>query len=202
MKKGKLIVFEGIDGAGTTTHSKRLVERLNDTGIPAKWTSQPRGDSPTGRYIREVFEGKHGPLPPWQEMAMLFQADREGSYLQIQKWLDEGLIVVSDRYWHSGVAYQGVSAGADQQVAEELIRSLNEKKICPDLLGVLDVPVAVGLSRKNKAPDLFEKGDFLERVRASYHRHWAPFLLSTENSTTSETAALVWERVQVLLNGS
>src|SRR5690606_1863349 len=121
-----LIVFEGLDGAGTTSHSQALVRRLRPK-YSVSWTCEPtRG--PVGLFVRELFEGKHGDrLPSWEAMTLLFQADRA----MHRQYLEEELsrqIVVCDRYWLSGMAYQTASAveqGEKRDEVLDFILSLN-----------------------------------------------------------------------------
>ena len=82
------IIFEGIDGSGTTTQSKHLAEKLKELGRDVLWTCEPTTGF-VGKFVREVFEKKHGPLPSWRVMLYLFQADRELHYQMIRKWLKE-----------------------------------------------------------------------------------------------------------------
>ena len=180
------IIFEGIDGSGTTTQSKRLVEKLSDVGRDTLWTCEPTTGF-VGKFVREVFEKKHGPWPSWRVMLHLFQADREMHYQVIRKWLKEhpggptvemskmrGGFVVSDRSWLSSMAYQVTSAveadeGDDEDEVGELIERLNEHAPVADMTFILDVPVKEALVRLGKTdPDHYEQADFLEEVRKHY----------------------------------
>lgn len=165
-----LIVFEGIDGSGTTTQSKRTAEFFEEAGRSVQWTCEPT-DGPIGKLVREYFTGAHGKLPSWRTMYHLFQADREQHAERVGGWLAEGKYVVSDRYWLSSLTYQVVSAmraGADERNVEDLIQRNCEHLPLPDVTIVLDVEVEEGLKRVGKEPDLYEKSDFLETVRARY----------------------------------
>jgi dTMP kinase len=180
------IVFEGIDGAGTTTHSKALVERLNAKGIPAVWTCEPT-KTPVGTFIREIFERKHGDvLPTWRAMALLFQADREQHCHEIAKWR-ETHIVVCDRFVLSTMVYQPLQGLIErglltldnleamlksERLNEDIIwvMSLNEHlSQWPDLTFLLDVPVEEAILRKKeKRTDLFEHRLMWEASRKQY----------------------------------
>lgn len=186
-----LIVFEGIDGSGTTGHSKRLHESWDRSTV---WTCLPT-TGPFGKIVRQVFEGKleglEG-LPNWRTMVHLFQADQEHHLVQLNEWLKQGLWVISDRYWLSRMTYQVVSAteeGADPFQVEDLIERLNAHLPMPDATLVLDVSVDEGLRRKNKEPDHYEKKDFLEKVRARYLavRGQNIVHITTENRTQEQT---------------
>src|SRR5215510_4380033 len=103
---GRLIVLEGIDGAGTTTQAGKLVEALRREGRDAHLTREP-SDGPIGRLLREILSGKHAPVDA-TTMALLFAADR-ADHLQreVEPALKRGAVVVSDRWYHSSLAYQG-----------------------------------------------------------------------------------------------
>ena len=81
MQRGNLIVFEGIDGAGTTTQAEELRRRFTQRGLPATVMAQPSG-GPVGMLIRQVLKGRLvtlGNKPPgWITMSLLFAADRQG----------------------------------------------------------------------------------------------------------------------------
>lgn len=201
------IVFEGIDGAGTTSHSKALVERLNDRGIPAVWTCEPT-KTPIGVFIRELFERKHGDqLPTWRTMALLFQADREQHCFEIAKQR-ETHVVVCDRFILSTLVYQPLQALIETGVMtrdniDELLHSPNcpelEKNLewvlqlnehivqahWPSFTYILDVSVEEAIRRKGeKKTDLFEHRVMWEASRKQYQLVQSPqrntALLNTE----------------------
>src|ERR1043166_5184318 len=112
----RLIVLEGIDGAGTTTQSRRLALHLRNHGRTAHWTREP-SDGPIGRLIREMLTGHHA-LPTGSisqsHFGLLFAADRlDHCQREVEPQLAAGAIVVSDRWYHSSLAYQGPGAERD-----------------------------------------------------------------------------------------
>src|ERR1700722_11897047 len=128
-KGGRFVVLEGIDGAGTTTHVARLAERLRTMGVAVRATREP-SDGPVGTLVRQVLTGRlvvpGGRAPGWATMALLFAADRmDHVESEIDPFISEGGIVVSDRYDASSLAYQSVSSGMGAGQAVEWIRSLN-----------------------------------------------------------------------------
>jgi dTMP kinase len=128
-KTGKLVVLEGIDGAGTTTQAARLGERLRGEGVAARVTREP-SDGPVGTLVRQVLTGRiivpGGRAPGWATMALLFAADRmDHVESEVEPFVAQGGVVVSDRYDASSLAYQSVSSGAESKDAVEWIRSLN-----------------------------------------------------------------------------
>ena len=136
MREGLFVVLEGIDGAGTTTQVARLVASLRARGIGALGTREP-SDGPIGTQIRQILTGRlvvrspaggHAP-PGWPTLALLFAADRvDHLESEIVPNLRDGVIVVSDRYDHSSVAYQGAAtddpAGAARKAAHQTGRAI------------------------------------------------------------------------------
>lgn len=130
--KGLFIVIEGIDGSGKTTQTKLLVERLKEQNLSIIVTAEP-SDGPVGKHIKDILNGNLN-VPP-QMLALLFAADRiEHVYFTIKPALEQGNIVVSDRYYYSSIAYQG-GMGVDQNY----IRCINSFIIKPDLAFLINV---------------------------------------------------------------
>src|SRR5580693_8502583 len=110
--RGRFVVLEGIDGAGTTTQVARLADRLRGKKHPVRTTREP-SDGPIGALVRQVLTGRvivpGGRAPNWTTMALLFAADRmDHMEAEIEPWIAEGGIMVSDRYDASSLAYQSV----------------------------------------------------------------------------------------------
>lgn len=196
-----LIVLEGIDGAGTTSQARRLVERLEAAGRPAHLTCEPSG-GPVGRLLREMLAGEHAPVDA-TTLGLLFAADR-ADHLQreIEPALARGEVVVSDRYYHSSLAYQGA--------AEERawIAELNRRARRPDLTLFVEVDPEIAARRRADAgrPDeLFDALDTQRRVAAGY-REVVAELRAVERIEVIDGAApleavtaTIWERVATLL---
>jgi len=153
------IVLEGVDGCGKSTHAKLLAEWLRERELEVLLTAEPTGGR-TGKLIREVLSGKVKAEP--RALALLFTADRAEHMPEIKSALDEGKVVVSERYYHSTVAYQ-----AAQGVERWWLLKINDFAIEPDLVLFLDVKPSVGVKR-TKTREIFEEGGFLEKVRAEY----------------------------------
>jgi dTMP kinase len=162
MPAGFLIALEGIDGSGKTIQARLLVKRLRKEGLDAYYTYEPtRG--PFGRILRSMAHARD--VDPRLE-ALLFAADRLQHLMRvINPLLEKGLIIVSDRYLHSSLAYQSVTTG-DQGWVEEINKFARK----PDLGIYLDVSVSEGLSRlaRRRKRSRFEDEDFLEQVREKY----------------------------------
>src|SRR5688500_19723673 len=139
------VVLEGIDGAGTTTQTERLVQHLRSRGRRAQATREP-SQGPVGRLLREILLGAHAPASGQpmngRTMALLFAADRlDHLQREIEPWLADGVDVASDRYLLSSLAYQAEEA--DRPWVAELARGIRP----PDLTLLLDVPVEVAARR-------------------------------------------------------
>jgi dTMP kinase len=128
----RFIVFEGIDASGTTTQALMLAEALQGRGIDAVRTKEPCYGTPIGDMIGEYL-AKRKEFSP-HTLALLFAADRLEHTAVIREWLAAGKTVVSDRYLHSNMAYQGAH-GIDVQ----WIRALERFAISPDLVVFLRI---------------------------------------------------------------
>jgi dTMP kinase len=160
----RLIVLEGIDGAGTTTQAARLVDHLRASGREAHLTREP-SDGPVGRLLREMLAGRHAPVDSIT-MSLLFAADR-ADHLQreVEPALARGAIVVSDRWYHSSLAYQG----ADED--RLWIEILNERARRPDLTILLDVTPEIAAARRKadaRPDELYDALDMQRRVARGY----------------------------------
>ena len=163
-KKGLFIVFEGGDGAGKTTQAGRLAAWLTEQGFQVRTTFQP-GDTSLGAKIREVVLGGDVELCPRAE-ALLYCVDKaQHIYEVVKPCLENEMIVVSDRYVDSTIAYQGSGQGMTHEEIEH-IAWWTVNNLVPDLTVLMDVPVAQGLARKDWLDDTNESDlEFHERVR-------------------------------------
>lgn len=168
MTSGRLIVIEGLDGAGTTTQVRRLVEHLGARGTPAHATREP-SDGPVGRLIREMLVGQHaieGEKLSQGTFGLLFAADRlDHLQREVEPKLAAGVTVVSDRWYHSSLAYQGTGADRDW------IAMLNARARRPDVTVFLQVRPEVAAQRRAAAQrreELFENVRMQQEVDAGY----------------------------------
>ena len=170
MSKAKLIVFEGIDGCGKSTQIARLAESLAAMGRSVRVSTEPT-ETATGKMLREALSGKVKRTPC--EMAALFTLDRivhnkcaDG----IEKTLENGTDMLSDRYYYSSLAYQGSLCDYDW------VRDMNVN--CPDirrpdLCVFLDIPPKEALERigkRGEAKEIYEKEETLTLFRATFLR--------------------------------
>ncbi len=158
------VVLEGIDGCGKSSVAKLVVKRI---GSRAVFTREPT-DSWIGKAVRK---GDRRELSPYTD-ALLFMADRAQHTQEISKLLGRGKLVVSDRYYHSTVAYQAASLKRifDGDPFKWLLEANLKISIRPDLTVILDIPPELGLKRIRGRSKLsrFERLPFLRQVRANY----------------------------------
>jgi dTMP kinase len=159
-----LIVLEGIDGAGTTTQARLLAGALEERGSVAHLTREP-SDGPVGRLLREILAGRHQPTDATTQ-ALLFAADRaDHIQREVEPALAAGRVVISDRWYHSSLAYQG--AGEERA----WIAELNRRARRPDLTIFLRVAPEVAAARRNAAhrtDELFDAPAMQRRVASGY----------------------------------
>ena len=162
-KKGCLVSIEGIDGAGKSTQIKLLDGWLRRSGIDAVILKEPT-DGVHGRQIRQNAAA-HKPVTPEEEMRLFIQDRRDDVRQNILPALATGKLVIMDRYYQSNMAYQGARGLDPAKIEADNIQF----SPIPDLVIVLDIDPAVGLSRitnsRKTALDSFEKEDYLKRVR-------------------------------------
>lgn len=137
-KKGLLISFEGLDGAGKTTQMRLLEQWLTARAIPYIRTREP-GGTPLGVEIRKLlFERPDIDITPLAE-AFLFQADRAQHFATlVLPALEEGKLVLTDRCFDSSIAYQGVARGVGASLVEQLSMLAVQHRV-PDLTILLDL---------------------------------------------------------------
>ena len=172
MSRGRFITFEGGEGAGKSTQVRRLAKRLGEF-VPQVVVTREPGGSAGAEAIRELLV--HGATDRWSpttETLLMYAARRDHIEQTIGPALDAEGWVICDRYADSTRAYQGAAGGVDPAFIQALEQNVLGE-VAPDLTLILDVPVAVGLSRAaargETASRFEEKGaDFHQRLRAAY----------------------------------
>ena len=160
--KGLFICVEGLDGCGKTTQTKLLVRKLRKIGWDAVYTAEPsRGK--IGQFIKKYcLHGEKRTFPIVE--ALLFAADRfEHVEREVIPALNEGKIVVSDRYVYSSLAYQGAT-GLDLK----WIEMINEHAIRPDLAIFVDVEPEAVIKRLKQKKSVMENLETQRKVREVY----------------------------------
>ncbi len=167
----KFITFEGVDGAGKSTHLAWFADALRRRGMDVIVTREP-GGTPLGEQLREMLLNQSMSIET--EAMLMFAARIEHVEQVIVPALHSGKWVLSDRFSDASFAYQGAGRGMDWNKLKELESWVN---LQPDLTLFFDVPVEVARARlvNNVSLDRFEQeqGEFFERVRAGYHRRVA-----------------------------
>ncbi len=117
MARGKLIVLEGIDGAGKGTQANLLIRALEERGLAVARFGFPRYESSFGQLIARFLNGEFGPLPAVDAhfSALLYAGDRFEAKADLQAALDSGKAVVTDRYIASNLAHQAARVGAEER---------------------------------------------------------------------------------------
>ncbi len=163
---GLFISIEGIDGVGKTKAAKSLVRKLLTEGFSALYTCEPTDEGPYGKLVRELLFRKES----WKwERALLFVLDRAWHVNNvILPSINEGRIVVCDRYMHSQLAYQ-IAEGLDRGILE----ALNLEFPKPDLVIYLDSDPSNAIRRMRhlglrSRRSVYEDEQFLRRVRQLY----------------------------------
>jgi dTMP kinase len=191
MARGKFITFEGIDGAGKTTHlgwfRERLEAKLAPGGRSVVMTREP-GGTPLGEQIREIV--LHQKMDLETEALLMFALRRQHLAEVIEPALARGDWVLSDRFTDATFAYQGGGRGLPRDKLEALERWV-QGGFQPDLTVLFDLPPAIANERRSAArnPDRFESESaaFFERTRAEYMRRAeeAPYRFAIIDSSQS-----------------
>ncbi|HJV75252.1 MAG TPA: dTMP kinase [Noviherbaspirillum sp.] len=175
MKLGKFITFEGIDGAGKSTHLTFVAGLIRARGKQVVVTREP-GGTPLGEKLREVL--LHEKMHLETEALLMFASRREHLAQVIEPALERGDWVISDRFTDATFAYQGGGRKLSRQKLEALERWVHPH-LQPDLTLLFDVPLDVARARldASREPDKFEreKADFFEATRQEYLRRAAEF---------------------------
>jgi dTMP kinase len=174
---GKFITFEGVDGAGKSTHLAWFAGEIRRRGFDVIVTREP-GGTPLCEQLREILLNQE--MSIGTEAMLMFAARFEHIEQVIKPALLSGKWVVSDRFSDASFAYQGGGRGMDWNKLKQLEQWVHPE-LQPDLTLFFDVPVEVARqrlratdkTRPNNGPlDRFEQeqSDFFDRVRAAYHR--------------------------------
>jgi dTMP kinase len=175
VNQGKLIVIEGIDGAGTTTQSRMLVDWIVSVGRKAVLTSEP-STGPVGLLLRQILSGRtivreRAPAGGFRAVSnnvisLLFAADRMDHLdAEVAPLLRDGINVVCDRYYHSSFTYQALEGDLNW------ICTLNEHALRPDVTFLLDLPAELAASRRQlvrASEELYETEPTQRKLQEAY----------------------------------
>lgn len=192
LKKGILIVFEGIDGAGKTTQAEILLNKLRIKGFDVVYFQEPtRGK--WGRIIKEKALLPDS-LTPKEELD-LFQRDRKENVEEnLKPALVMKKVVILDRYYFSTIAYQGAKG-----IDPEWIQRNNEKFVVkPDLVFILDIDAKKGLKRiedRKRKDKLFEREEYLVNVRKIFKGFKGENIIHIEGTKPKEEISRKIEKI-------
>lgn len=211
MEPGHFIVLEGVDGAGTTTQTRWLAERLRALHVPVHVSAEP-SSGPIGSLLRQALSGRvvmggsaGASAPAWSTMALLFAADRlDHLDSELLPNLRDGVTVLCDRYDHSSVAYQSATGGGPEAIA--WLRELNRHARRPDLTLVLDVPPELATRRRSQrrsAAEIYDGAELQQRLctlYASLERYFPgePIVHVDASGTVEQVGERLLEQVRAL----
>ena len=201
--RGKFISFEGIDGAGKSTHIGFVKDFLASRGMTVVCSREP-GGTELGEKLRDLL--LHEKMHLETEALLMFASRREHMAQVIEPALDAGAWVLSDRFTDASFAYQSGGRGMDRAKMEAL-EAWVHPHLQPDLTLLFDVPLEVARERLDatRTLDKFEReqGEFFARCRAEYLRRAAQFpaRFAVIDSTRSieETQGNISEALETLL---
>jgi dTMP kinase len=193
---GRFITFEGIDGAGKSTHIQALADWLRRRGHGVVLTREP-GGTPLAEQLRELV--LHEPMDALCEALLVFAARRDHLQTLVEPALARGDTVLCDRFTDATFAYQGGGRGFDTGVLAQLEHWVQQGRQ-PDLTLWFDLAPATAAARRGavRAPDRFEaQGEaFFDRVRAGYAARAAADPGRFVRLRAEADAAAVWLQVQ------
>jgi dTMP kinase len=203
LKRGVLVAIEGIDGAGKSTQSKNLTDRLNELGYPVTCFHEPT-DGEWGKKIRSLAENGRDIVKPMEELQYFYRDRLEDVRDNIKPSLKKKNVVVMDRYYLSSVAYQG-ARGLDPDYIEKVNRDIAPE---PDITIILDIAPEVALHRimhsRNSKPNYFERKGYLKKVRLIFLEHFngrpnIRIIDGDDNRSAGQIANEIWSIVEPVL---
>jgi dTMP kinase len=204
---GLFITFEGGEGCGKSTQSRLLLKKLEHQNIPVVLTHEPGGTA-LGNEVRKALKRKRGSsISPQAELFLLAASRAQLVAELIRPALEEGKIVICDRFTHSTMVYQGYGRGLDF-TAIKMVNNMATRYLNPDLIILLDISPEQGLARKRSLKDRFELEDlsFHRRVREGYLKMAAAepdrWLVIDASLPKGKIAGIIWDRVSRLLPSS
>ncbi|MBS1107758.1 MAG: thymidylate kinase [Deltaproteobacteria bacterium] len=187
MNRGRLVVFEGVDGSGKSTQLGLLAEQLRESHLAPIVTKEPT-DGRWGRKIRAMARSGEV-IAPEEELRWFLEDRREHVEKVMRPGIEAGRIVLSDRYYLSTVAYQG-ARGFDPQA---LLAQAEAEFPMPDLALIFELDPEAGLARVQARGDAaeptFEEAGFLARVAAVFRALDRPYLARIDASRPIEAVA-------------
>lgn len=206
MKKGIFIAFEGIDGSGKTTQIQLLMKRMGEKAFRCYQTCEP-SPGPVGALTRQVLTGRI--KTDNRVIAAMFAADRLDHLLNevdgITHKIQEGIHVITDRYYFSSYAYHSVDVPMDWVIKTN---EESAKILRPDLTVFVDISAEEAMERitKNRFhTEIFEKESRLRRVRDNYFKAFElmkneeKILIVDGTQEPERISELIWQKIEPLL---
>lgn len=201
------ITFEGGEGCGKSTQARLLLKKLEQQGIPTILTHEPGGTA-LGNEIRILLKRKQGSSISPQAELFLFAASRVQLVAElVRPALQEGKVVICDRFTYSTIVYQGYGRGLDLATVS-VVNTMATGNLNPDLTILLDMPSEQGLERRRRSKDRFELEDlpFHHRVREGYLKMATAepdrWLLIDASLAKAKIAEIIWDKVRKLWHPS
>ena len=201
---GLFITFEGGEGCGKSTQSRLLLKKLEQQNVPVVLTHEPGGTA-LGNELRRALKRRWGSFISPQAELFLLAASRAQLVAEvIRPALEEGKVVLCDRFTHSTMVYQGYGRGLDF-TAIKMVNNMATRYLNPDLIILLDISPEQGLARKQSLKDRFELEDlsFHQRVREGYLKMASAepdrWLVIDASLPKGKIAEIIWDRVSQLL---
>jgi len=197
---GLFITFEGGEGCGKSTQSRLLLKKLEQQNVPVVLTHEPGGTA-LGNELRRALKRRWGSFISPQAELFLVAASRAQLVAElIRPALQEGKVVICDRFTHSTMVYQGYGRGLDF-TAIQMVNNMATRNLNPDLIIFLDIPPEQGLARKRSLKDRFEmeNSSFHRRVREGYLKIAAAdpdrWLVIDASLPKGKIADTIWDKV-------
>jgi dTMP kinase len=200
IESGKFIVFEGVDGSGTTTQKNLLVSRLDSLNLPVRDSCEPSSGK-IGTFIREEYlSGAYSTNP--KALSMLFTADRIDHLIGpdgIIAELNNGMNVIQDRYYMSSLAYDATTMTLDEVFKLQRIPMSLLRPTLTILIDIEPIIAAVRINKREKPLEIYDNMAMIKNVRDQY-LHIASISddnikIINGNGSVGETEDKVWECV-------
>jgi len=201
---GLFITFEGGEGCGKSTQSRLLLKKLGQQNIPVVLTHEPGGTALGNELRRTLKRKRDSSISPQAELFLLAASRAQLVAELIRPALEEGKVVLCDRFTHSTMVYQGYGRGLDF-TAIKMVNNMATRYLNPDLIIFLDISPEQGLARKQSLKDRFELEDlsFHQRVREGYLKMASAepdrWLVIDASLPKGKIAEIIWDRVSQLL---
>jgi dTMP kinase len=196
MSPGRFITFEGIDGAGKSSHIETLARWIRQHGPEVVVTREP-GGTPLAEQLRELM--LHQAMDALTEVLVVFAARRDHLQRLIEPALARGAVVLCDRFTDASFAYQGGGRGFSLEILGQLEQWVQQGRQ-PDLTFWFDLPAQAASARRAaaRAPDRFESEDdaFFSRVGAAYAARCAAAPIRFARIDALAERAQVWQQIE------